>query len=115
MRGSCNCRNGRPSDCFCTKKSCQSFTTLTGADYNGGNGGRGQGSGNLSGSGTTGGSTTIGGNGGAFGTNGSNGGNYSASVTGGNFGLAGYYLRLLSGATYVINAQSGSSVAGRVG
>jgi hypothetical protein len=104
------------SDRRCTwhyQQTCN--CTTTGDDYNGGNGGRGQGSGNLSGSGTTGGSTTIGGNGGAFGTDGSNGGNYSATVTGGNFGLAGYYLKLLSDATYVINAQSGSSVAGRVG
>ena len=90
-------------------------TEYTGTNYNGGNGGKGEGHGNVAANGTTGASGTTGGNGGAYGTDGTGGGNHNADNIGGNPGLAGYYLRLLSSATYVITSGPGAAVSGRVG
>jgi hypothetical protein len=42
------------------------------------------------------------------------GGNYSASATGGPGGLAGYYLKTESGATYTITPNLGGTEAGRI-
>jgi hypothetical protein len=95
-----------------TRATCDCINS--GANYNGGNAGNGEGSGTVVGNGAAGSSGTIGGNGGLLGFDGLGGGNYSASATGGPGGLAGYYLKTESGATYTITPNLGGTEAGRI-
>jgi hypothetical protein len=104
----CGNHNNDPACAFCGQ---QTWPTRT---YTGGNGGIGQGSANAAGVGLNETSGKLGGAGGSFGNTGSNGSAYNA-ILGGTGGLAGYYIKLSTGGTYVFATGLTGNVAGRIG